>query len=236
MMGNEGVSRGAMASGIGRVVKGVSAALRTRPGVFATAATAVLLLNVLVPPLVLSMARKPVDYFTVNPWLRRLPEYLASPAFSPGRKIEAVWSLALLWFSSDSPQGGVEWGFAVDVGDLVRFLVLSALFGAYFALWAYQRDRLRGGAWPPRSARGGGVTGVLTSVFGLTTGPCGVMGCGAPVIPVVGLAFAGLSSGTLSLLAGLSRTATAVLLVALVLAVAYFGWRAGAPRGEISAT
>lgn len=68
---------------------------------------------------------------------------------------------------------------------------------------------------------------MLTSVVGLSTGPCSVMGCGAPVIPVVGLAFAGLSSGTLAFLAGLSRLSTVVVLAALVAAVVYLGWQGG---------
>ncbi|TMA05413.1 MAG: hypothetical protein E6J89_19105 [Deltaproteobacteria bacterium] len=51
-----------------------------------------------------------------------------------------------------------------------------------------------------------------------------MVGCGIPVIPVVGLAFVGLSSGTLKFLAELSRVVTAVVLLAMTLGVAYFGW------------
>jgi len=54
-----------------------------------------------------------------------------------------------------------------------------------------------------------------------------VVGCGAPVLPVVGLAFVGLSSGTLALLAQVSRVATAFVLVAFALGVIYLGWRIG---------
>jgi uncharacterized protein YacL len=64
-------------------------------------------------------------------------------------------------------------------------------------------------------------------VLGLSTGPCSVVGCGAPVLPVVGLVFAGLSSGTLALLSGASRVLSAVVLVALTLVVAGLGWQAG---------
>jgi hypothetical protein len=53
------------------------------------------------------------------------------------------------------------------------------------------------------------------------------MGCGAPVIPVVGLAFAGLSSGTLAFLASLSRVTTALVFVALGAAVLWLAWRTG---------
>ena len=56
-------------------------------------------------------------------------------------------------------------------------------------------------------SRGGGASGALASVLGVSTGGCTVMGCGAPMLPVVGLAFVGLSSGTLALLAELSQYA-----------------------------
>src|SRR5206468_10820706 len=56
---------------------------------------------------------KPVDYFTFNPWLKRLPDYLASSQVPTGRKIEFLPKLALFWFSSDSPYRGTEWGYAV---------------------------------------------------------------------------------------------------------------------------
>ena len=179
------------------------------------------------------LARKPVDYFTVNPWLRRLPAYVASPEIPWSQKLEKLPALALFWFSADSPFGGTDWGFAVDVTDLARMLVLSGLFGAYFALLA---ARGRAGPPVPASGRRGGVAGMLTSVIGLSTGPCSVMGCGAPVIPVVGLAFAGLSSGTLAFLASLSRVATTLVLVALGAGVLYLGWRAGGRSSRTAMT
>src|SRR5207244_4197561 len=95
-----------------RAVRGVSSAIGERPAIFTGAAAATLVLSVVLPPLVLSVARTPVDYVTVNPWLQRLPEYLASSV--PWRqKLEKLPDLALFWFSSDSPLGGAEWGFAV---------------------------------------------------------------------------------------------------------------------------
>jgi hypothetical protein len=184
---------------------------------------AVLAASVLVPPAVLSLARRPVDYFTFNPWLRRLPAYLASPEVPWREKLAKLPDLALFWFSADSPFGGVDWGFAVDVRDLGRVLLTAVLFGAYFALVAHGRSPAGRAAAGP----GGGVAGILATTVGLSTGPCTVMGCGAPVIPVVGLAFAGLSSGTLALLAGLSRVTTLVLLGGLIIAVGYLGWHAG---------
>ena len=56
------------------------------------------------------------------------------------------------------------------------------------------------------------------------------MGCGAPVIPVVGLAFVGLSSGTLKWLSELSTVGTAVVLAGMALGVLYLGWRVGNSR------
>jgi hypothetical protein len=214
-----------------RVVRGVVGAIRARPRVFLVVAAAVVALSVLGPPAALSVARRPVDYFTFNPWLARLPAYALSPAVPLAVKLEKLPDLALFWFSSDSPYGGLEWGFAVDVTDLARILVLAGLFGAYFALLTRRREEgAIGGAGAP-AIRRGGLAGMLTSVIGLSTGPCSVMGCGAPVIPVVGLAFTGLSSGTLVFLASLSRVTTTLVLAALAVAVAALGWRAGGARG-----
>jgi len=81
--------------------------------------------------------------------------------------------------------------------------------------------------WHAGTSRAGGIAGAFAGVVGLSTGPCSVVGCGAPVLPVVGLVFAGLSSGTLTLLSGASRILSAVVLVALTLVVAWLGWQAG---------
>lgn len=210
-----------------RTGRGIVAALRGRPGIFAGVALAVFLLDIFVPPLVLSLARKPVDYYTFNPWLSRLPEYLTSDPAPLGQKLPKLWNLALFWFSADNPYG-VEWGFAVTVGDLGRFVLMSLILGAYFALWFHRRDRLGSQGWGLRPSAQGGVLGVVSSVFGLSTGGCTVMGCGAPVLPVVGLAFVGLSSTTLKWMAEVSTVATWVVLVGMGLGVVYFGWRLGA--------
>jgi len=209
-----------------RAFWGVAIAIRERPALFSTAAVATFVLSVALPPLVLSVARTPVDYFTVNPWLRRLPEYAASPHVPWGQKLEKLPDLALFWFSADSPMGGTEWGFAVDVRDVARMIGTSLLVGAYFALWARARalDILGMGA---RLGRRGGVVGAVVSVVGLSTGPCSVMGCGAPVLPVVGLAFVGLSSTTLAALSSLSTVATAAVVLGLGGGVAFLGWRTG---------
>jgi hypothetical protein len=210
-----------------RIVRGSSSAVRARSGVFAAVATVVFALNLLLPPALLSVVRKPVDYFTFNPWLSELPSYLTADNVMLQRKLEFLPNLALFWFSADSPYGGVDWGFAVTVGDLVRYLSLSLLFGLYFALVVHCRDCAPAAGWGPKLGRGGGVSGVAASVLGVSTGGCTVMGCGAPVLPVVGLAFIGLSSGTLAALAALSRVATTVVFIAVAVGVMYLGWLAG---------
>jgi hypothetical protein len=201
--------------------------LRARLGVFLAVAASIFALEILLPPALLSAARRPVDYFTFNPWLPELPRFIAASDIPWQRKVEFLPNLALFWFSADSPFGGTDWGFAVTVSDLLRFILMSLLFAAYFALLAYFWERAGAALRNPGLGQQGGALGVLASVLGFSTGGCTVVGCGAPVIPVVGLAFVGLSSGTLTLLAGLSRVATTFVLIAVALGVVYLGWRVG---------
>jgi hypothetical protein len=215
------LARGVADVGRGR---GVAIAARRRPGTLLGAGAAVLALSVLLPPLVLSVARKPVDYFTFNPWLKQLPAYLASEV-PREQKLAKLPDLALFWFSADSPFGGTDWGFAVDVRDLGRLLLTALLFGLYFALWRVSRAGPV--ALPATVGRSGGVAGAVVSVVGLSTGPCSVMGCGAPVMPVVGLAFAGLSSTTVAMLSQMSSVVGVTLLVVLAAAVGTLGWSVG---------
>jgi hypothetical protein len=215
-----------------RVLRGIGGALRARPGVLAAVAMAVLALDLLLPPALLSLVRKPFDYFTFNPWLFELPSYLAAGNVTLAHKLEFLPNLALFWFSADSPYGGVDWGFAVTVGDLVRYVLLSFLFGLYFALVVYCRDRAPVSGWSPKLGRGGGVSGVAASVLGVSTGGCTVMGCGAPVLPVVSLVFVGLSSGAIATFAALSRVATAFVFLLVTLGVAYLAWVAGGPASD----
>lgn len=210
-----------------RIVRGIAAALRSRWGVFATVTAAVLAIDLFLPPALLSIVRKPFDYFAFNAWLPEFPHYLVRPDVSIQQKLEFIPNLALFWFTADSPFGGVDWGFAVTVGDLFRFLLLSALLGLYFALVFHRRDQASIAAPASRLAHTGGASGALASVLGVSTGGCTVMGCGAPVIPVVGLAFAGLSSGTLALLANVSIVATVVVFIVVAFGVAWLGWLTG---------
>lgn len=207
---------------VGEAVRGIRAALVAHPGIFATVTLAVAALNVLAPVAILSAVRKPFDYFSFNPWLKRLPEYLASDEVALGEKLQKLPDLALFWFSAGSTYGGAEWGYAVDVADVARILLVSALFGLYFALWRRYRDSA---STKVEALRRGGLTGAAATVFGVSTGACSVSGCGAPVLPVLGLAFVGLESGTLHFLAQSSRVATIAIVALLLLAVGYLGFK-----------
>jgi hypothetical protein len=205
---------------VGEALRGAWTALAAHPGIFASVTLAVAALNVVAPVAILSAVRKPLDFYTFNPWLKRLPEYLASDDAPLVEKLAKLPDLALFWVSAGSTYGGAEWGFAVDVTDVGRILLVSVLFGLYFALWRRYRDLSLGGA---QALREGGIAGGAATLFGLSTGACSVKGCGAPVIPVLGLAFVGLESGTLHFLAESSRVATIALLAVLVLAVGHLG-------------
>jgi len=208
----------------GKSLSGIRSAISAKPKVFVAVGLGVFILNVFLPPVFLSLTRKPWDYFAFNPWLSKLPEYLASSDVSLQSKLEFLPNLAVFWFSANDRIGFVEWGFSVDVSDLLRFVFTAFIAGAYFALWFYHRYQASQRRWTGDNSRRFGIAGALMSVLGLSTGPCSVMGCGAPVLPVIGLAFVGLSSGTLRLLANISKISTAVVLFALTFGVAYFGW------------
>jgi hypothetical protein len=211
-----------------QVARGIGKALRSRPKVFMWVAAGVFALNLLLPVLVLSAARRPFDLFTFNPWLARLPEWLAAPEVPWSGKLAFLSQMALAWFIAENPIDGVEWGFVIDVPSLGQFLLASVLFGTYFALWVHRRDQLSRNAIGSALAGQGGAAGALMSVLGFSTLPCSVVGCGVPVLPVVGLAFTGLSSGMLAFFASFSRVAFWVVLGAVALGNVWLGWRAGA--------
>ena len=215
-----------MARAMTTTLRGLGAAVRARRIATLGVLIGVFALHALLPPLLLAVTRKPWTYFAFNPWLRQLPAYLASSA-PLDQKLDFLSRVAVFWFSADGPYGFPEWGFAVDTMDLVRFLAMSVLVAAYFALVLYRRDQGRLGGWRASTSRAGGIVGAFAGVLGLSTGPCSVVGCGAPVLPVVGLVFAGLSSGTLAALSSASRILSAAVLVALTLVVAWLGWQAG---------
>jgi hypothetical protein len=209
-----------------RIIRGIQRAVRARPDAVLLAGVIVLALEVMLPPIVLAVARKPWTYFTFNPWLKRLPDYLASP--TPwSDKLDFLAGVALFWFSADGAYGQPEWGFAVDAGDLGRFVVTAALIALYTALWLDRRAAGRLPGWRAGAGKSGGVLGAFAGVLGLSTGPCSVVGCGAPVLPVVGLVFAGLSSATLAWLSQLSRVSAVLVIVVLLVAIVWMGWQAG---------
>ena len=210
---------------LGRTLRGIGAAVGSRPGLFVSVAAGVFALSILVPPLVLSIARKPVTAFTVNPLLSSLPEFVVSGKGEFGERLAKAWGLALFWFSADG-QFGIEWGFAVTPADLARFVLMALLVAAYFALWLERRSQVAT-TWALRTGGSGGVLGALGGILGLSTGGCTVMGCGAPVLPVVGLAFVGLSSTAIKWMANLSTIGTAVVMIGLSAAVVWLGWRVG---------
>jgi hypothetical protein len=215
---------------IAQTLRGIAAAVRSRAKIVWGVTAAVAIFNLVAPVVILSVARRPLDFFTFNPWLSRLPHYRASDE-ALSKKLSFLSNMAIAWVSADNGGEGIEWGFIVDVPTLLRILLTSLVFGTYFALWSYRRRQGEACGIGFKAARPAGVGGAVTSVLGLTTGPCTLAGCGVPVLPVVGLAFTGLSSGTLTLFATLSRISIAVVLSIMSLAVVWSGWRAGAtPR------
>jgi len=218
-----------MSHPVADALSGIGSGMRRRRTVFWLVTAIVFVMHIAVPPIVLSVARKPVDYFTFNPWLRRLPEFVMSGPGALGQRLAKVWDLAIFWFSSDNPYG-IEWGFAVTSADLGRFALMALLIGAYFALWVHLRTQTPMSGWRMQATGQGGAVGAVASVCGLATGGCTVMGCGAPVLPVVGLAFAGLSSGTLKWMSELSTIGTTVAMLGLTIGVVYLGWQIGRRR------
>src|SRR5437588_12763922 len=167
--------RNALAA-IAQTFRGIAVAVRARAGLVCLVAAAVAVFNLAAPVAILSLARRPPDFITFNPWLSRLPEYLASEE-SLAKKLSFLSQMAIAWVSADNKVEGIDWGFVVDVPTLARIVLASLVFGTYFALWSYRRRQGEG----LKAARPAGVAGAVTSVFGLTTGPCTLAGCGVPV-------------------------------------------------------
>src|SRR5947209_3831386 len=118
---------------IRQTLRGIWSAIRERWKVVLLVTAAVAVFNLVMPPLVLSIARKPVDFFTFNPWLKRLPEYLQSDELL-SRKLSFLTNMALAWMSADGEDGPI-WGFIIDVPTLAKVFAMSLVFGTYFALW-----------------------------------------------------------------------------------------------------
>ncbi len=194
------------------VVRGVVRAIRRRSGVFVLVVVAIVALNLILPPLVLSVVRKPYDHFSFNPWLHNIPSWLRSGQDTLARKVDFLWNAAVMWFIASSE-------FTVTVRDIARWVFMGALFGTYFSLWLQRRTQLQQAGLAARRGGRGGVVGSVLSTLGLSTMPCSVVGCGAPVMPVLGLALTGLSSGTIALLSNASRVLVWIVIVGVAAAV-----------------
>lgn len=211
-------------------------AVRANRRVFVTVAVAVFLLNVVLPPLVLSVARKPWDHFSFNPWLRNVPAWLASDETPVGRKLTFLSNAALYWFIADSPYDAAEWGYSATTRDVARWLLFAGLFGTYFALWSSRRRLAGAYASGTGGGRRAGVLGALLSTLGFSTMPCSVVGCGAPVLPVLGLTITGLSSAALGWINRVSHALEALVFVGLIVGIVHLTRplisRRTAARGE----
>jgi hypothetical protein len=221
---------------IATTFRGIGAAVRARPRILLATAAAVAVFNFAAPVAILSIAKRPPNFATWNPWLPRLPQYLASDA-PAGKKLAFLSEMAIGWISADDGTE-VDWGVVLDVPTLGRILLTSLVFGTYFAVWSYRKRAQQACGLGAKAARPAGIAGAVTSVFGLTTGPCTLAGCGVPVLPIVGVAFTGLSNAQLTMLTTLSQVSYAIVLSAMGIAVLWMGYRAGsgttpeaAPRG-----
>src|SRR2546423_1085183 len=112
-------SMATVTTALAQTSRGISTALRSRWRVVLWVSAAVALFNLILPVAVLSLVRKPPDFITFNPWLRKLPEYLAS-SDPLSRKLSFVTQMALGWVSADNGGEGIEWGFIIDVPTLAR--------------------------------------------------------------------------------------------------------------------
>ena len=158
-----------MVHAVALTFRGIATAIRARWKTVLGVTAIVSVFNLAAPVAILSIARRPADYFTFNPWLSRLPDYLRSDE-PLEKKLSFLGNMAIAWVSADNHVEGIDWGFIIDVPTLAQILVTSLVFGTYFALLSYAR----------RTGFKAGAAGAATTVFGLTTGPCTLAGCGVP--------------------------------------------------------
>src|SRR5574337_1830323 len=133
------------------VIQGVLRAIRRRTGMFVLVVAAIVALNLVLPPLVLSVVRKPYDHFSFNPWLHNVPTWVRSGEATVGRKVDFLWNAAVLWFVASGQYDAAEWGFTVTVRDIARWIFMGVLFGAYFTLWLQRRAGIAAGRRGGRS-------------------------------------------------------------------------------------
>src|SRR5256885_15557856 len=125
-----------------RVLQATVRAIRRRAGVFVLVVAAIAALNLVLPPLVLSVARKPYDYFSINPWLHNLPSWLASGEATASRKVDFVWNVAVLWVVASGGDDAGGGGVSVTGADVRRRGLMGVVFAASLSLWVERRPRL----------------------------------------------------------------------------------------------
>ena len=121
----------------------------------------------------------------LNPWLKRLPprRLVDDPSRAEAREAARARPLLVLFRQSLRRHGlGLRRGRHRRGPDTAPG---GPLWRVFRAPRARPRRPPAAGSRPGHGRRSG-VAGMLASVVGLSTGPCSVMGCGAPVLPVVG--------------------------------------------------
>src|SRR3989442_4823311 len=93
-------------------LRGIGAAVRAHPWTTLGVVAGVFALHVALPLLVLAVTRKPWTYFAFNPWLARLPDYLASST-PLAQKLDLLSRVALFWLTADRAFRVPELGLAI---------------------------------------------------------------------------------------------------------------------------
>src|SRR5260370_36634444 len=159
-----------------QALRGSGGAVRARAKMVLAVTAAVSIFNLGAPVIILSIVRRPVDFFSFNPWLRRLPEYLASEE-PLAKKLSFLSNMAIAWMSADNESEGIEWGFVGAVPPLFRILLTSLVFGAYFALWSYRRREGEASGVGFQAAHPPGLLGAVTRLVGPPTPPSTLARC-----------------------------------------------------------
>src|SRR5436309_14822547 len=118
-----------------RMLQATVRAIRRRAVVFVLVVAAIAALNLVLPPLVLSVARKPYDYFSINPWLHNLPSWLAYGEATASRKVDVVWNVAVLWIVASGEYDAAGWGCSVTVAGGARWHLLGVILRDSVSMW-----------------------------------------------------------------------------------------------------
>jgi hypothetical protein len=82
---------------VGLTIRGIGLAILDRPGIFVGVAPGVLADDLLLPILILSLARGPFTHPTINPGCPGCRRGDARPTFSWTLKLRLVFAMALAW-------------------------------------------------------------------------------------------------------------------------------------------